>query len=439
MTQDGSYVFKYEKLKSSNPDLQSKQLNPQNCYALVSVTKDGKNQYRKDNKEILFLNPSIDNPPSITSWFNQDSYRNVLFYHLFELYETTDSEKVKTYRWIQYYIQKLYWIRFIRNPREIKLKLGDSSVPVSFVFTSVPDFQKFSWHELSWIMYQMEVIIVKKLKLDLTVSTIPSEIEDFYKVLNFTPKITKGNALCNFQSKGDSIPYDKAMDQCLKKFPDYLANSEEIEDDTDPKIKELMYLRYWYTYLPDTSEKQRVLGESIFHKMEKNIQPHEAVKFKRIKKKFTTRKKKHRLTKTDIREMIGWTKRYLNNLNNNEKHTVDLIEKDKDAVVQDQEDITTFVYQKWDKYSGDKPTFPEYLDFLEISGVLGERDVKIGKGAYHIYEGLDLDKPENFIHFVFQYYGKTQGIEAGIIDTEKRWTEYSNITKYLDKIVNEED
>ena len=280
-----TYEFKYEKLKTINRDsLNLKKLSPENCYALVSVKKSGtppKTIYSKVNKEILFLNPSIDNPPSITSWFDQDSYRNVLFYHFFELYQHSDEiAKIKTYRWIQYYIQKLYWITFIRNSGELKLGGG----VVRLEFSPRPDFQKLSWHELSWIMYQMEVIIVKKLKLsNLEISNRPTDIEKFYGVVRFTPKITKGNDLCNFQSKGSSISYDQAMKECLGKLPDFLAESEQIDDKTDPKIKELMYLRYWYTYLPDRSKNTR-LGESIFHKMEENIQPHEEARFKRIKK-----------------------------------------------------------------------------------------------------------------------------------------------------------
>ena len=443
MAQKESYVFKYEKLQSSNPDLKSKNLELENCYALVSVTKGEKKQYRKANKEVLFLDPSIDNPPSITSWFNQDSYRNVLFYHFFELYETTDPEKVKTYRWIQYYIQKLYWIQFIRNPEEIKLvdsKKDSKKIPVTFVFSPRPDFQKLSWHELSWIMYQMEVIIVKKLKLTLTVKE-PSGIEDFYKVIRFTPKITEGTDLCNFQSKGLSIDYNKAMKECLKKIPEFLSESDQIDEQTDPKIKELMYLRYWYTYLPDKSGNQRVLGESIFHKMEENIEPHEEAKFKRIKKKFTHKKIKHRLTKKDIREMMEWTSRYLNNLTGNDKkNPVDLIgdKTTTDNSNTTKDIITPFVFKKWEDYKEKKkdncPTFPQFLDFLGISGVLEERDVTIGKGAYHIYTGLRLTDSKNFINFMFQHYGKGKGE----IDTEKRWIEYANITKYLDQIIENE-
>ena len=444
MAQKESYVFKYEKLKTINRDLRNlKKLDPENCYALVSVTQGENKQYRKANKEILFLNPSIDNPPSITSWFNQYSYRNVLFYHFFELYETTDPEKVKTYRWIQYYIQKLYWIKFIRNPGE--LKLGDALVRLEF--SPRPDFQKLSWHELSWIMYQMEVIIVKKLKLsNLEIFNHPTDIEEFYGVIRFTPKITEGNDLCNFQSKGSSISYEEAMKECINKIPEFLSESEQIDEKTDPKIKELMYLRYWYTYLPDKSGNQRVLGESIFHKMEKNIEPQEEANFRRIKKKFTHKKNKHRLTKKDIREMIEWTSRYLNNLTGNDKTTtVDLIDKATEAKNKEDKQptgVTPFVYQKWEDYKKKKkdncPPFPQFLDFLGISGVLREQDVKIGKGAYHIYEGLDLKNPKNFKHFMFQYYGKTQDKDDDI-DTEKRWIEYANITKYLDQIIENED
>ena len=207
-----------------------------------------------------------------------------------------------------------------------------------------------------------------------------------------------------------------------------------------------MYLRYWYTYLPDRSKNTR-LGESIFHKMEENIQPHEEARFKRIKKKFTTKKVRHRITKKDIREKIEWTSRYLNNLTGNDKiTTVDLLDnatRQSEGTEKSKETkstgVTPFVYQKWKSYRGDNPpTFPQFLDFLGISGVLREQDVKIGKGAYHIYEGLDLGNEKNFIHFMFQYYGKTQGKADKIIDTEKRWIEYANITKYLDKIISDE-
>ena len=163
---------------------------------------------------------------------------------------------------------KLYWITFIRNSGELKLGGG----VVRLEFSPRPDFQKLSWHELSWIMYQMEVIIVKKLKLsNLEISNRPTDIEKFYGVVRF-PKITKGNDLCNFQSKRSSISYDQAMKECRLGKLTIFSRVRTNDDKTDPKIKELMYLRYYSTYLPDRSKNTR-LGESIFHKMEENIQP----------------------------------------------------------------------------------------------------------------------------------------------------------------------
>lgn len=423
MAQDGSYVFKYDKLKIQDDKkelITTKNLKPENCYVLVSVQKDSDKLDRKQNK----IN-SFDG--LMTSWFNQDSYRNALFYHFFELHNVNDDNvtKAKTYRWIQYYIQKLYWIRFIRNSGEILLE-GKS---VTFEFSPRPDLNKLSWHELSWIIYQMEVFVKK---LTLTVKTQINDITDLYKTIGFNPVIPEGNAICRFQSKGKSVSYEKAMKECLEKIPEFLTESEEIDDNTDSKIKELMYLRYWYTYLPERVENGKI-GDSIFHKMAKNIKiPEEAKKFKSISRKFTKKSKKQ-VTKNDIDEMINWTSRYLVSLPDSEKKTVDLLEKiesnDTEA------NVVSSLYEKW-KTNEQNKSFPEFLHFLEISGVLHERDVKIGSGAYYLYHGLGLNTPPNFINFMFQHYEK--GKDTTDKDTEKRWHEYAKITKYLDEITRED-
>ena len=81
--------------------------------------------------------------------------------------------------------------------------------------------------------------------------------------------------------------------------------------------------------------------------------------------------------------MIEWTSRYLNNLTGNDKiTTVDLLDKAttrKSEGTENSTGVTPFVYQKWKSY-GERPPFPQFLDFLGISGVLGKGTLRLERG-----------------------------------------------------------